>query len=93
MPGYTTNVSSSNQILIFEPDTLDELYDRVFYGMTFDPESGKISIEVIKEDEPIELPTTTDFAIGEYAHWFASSKQINFTWKEGEKTHLLLEVI
>ena len=93
MPGYTKDVSSSNQILIFEPDTLDELYDRVFYGLTFDPLLGKVSIEVIKEDEAIELPTTTSFSIGEYAHWFASSKQINFTWKEGEETHLLLEVI
>jgi hypothetical protein len=93
MSGYSKQPYSSNQVLIFEPDTVDELYDRVFYGMTYDPSTGKISVEIIKDGETIEIPNSTNFSEGSYAHWFSSSKQINFNWKESEKSHLLIEVI
>ena len=93
MSGYAIPSKENKASFIFEPDTIDQLYDSVFYGMTFDPKEGKVTIEVIKEDEPIVIPDSLNFQDGDYAHWFSSSKEINFTWKETKKTHLFMEVV
>ena len=85
--------NSNRPALIVKPDTLDELYDKAFYGLKFDPSQGRLTVEVIKEDEPVVLPESNSYRTEEYATWFASAKNLNFEWKENVKaSHLYLEV-
>lgn len=93
MPGYAIEPNVNKPTLIISPDTIDELYGNVFYGIVYDPESGKVNVEVIQEGEPIRIPESSTYVTEEYAHWFASSKQINLTWDQSKGTHLLMEVI
>jgi len=93
MPGYAISPDQSS-IFIVEPETLDELYGKVFYGIKYDPSEGQVSVEIIREGEIIRLPETNDFKTYEYAHWFSSSKSINFVWEDTfRSTHLLMEVV
>jgi hypothetical protein len=79
--------------LIVKPDTLDELYEKAFYGLKFSPLEGRLTVETIKEDEPVVLPESTSYKTEEYVTWFASAKNLNFKWKEYIKaSHLYLEV-
>jgi hypothetical protein len=94
MPGYAIQPDINKPILIVNPDTLEELYENVFYGIKFDPSEGKATIEVIREGEPVSLPESNNYTdFNDYAHWLASSKSINFSWETNKKTHLLMEVI
>lgn len=93
MPGYAIAPNTSKPTLIVSPNTVDELYENTFYGIMYDPESGKVDLEVIQEGESIKIPESTTYKVEEYAHWFASSKQINLTWDQSKGTHLLMEVI
>ncbi len=93
MPGYAIQPKLDKPILIVEPDTLDELYDNTFYGLKYNPITAEVIIEVIQEGEPIKLPESQVYRTYEYAHWFASPKQINFTWDQSKGTNLLMEVI
>ena len=93
MPGYAIDPNTSGPILLFEPDTIDELYDRVLYGIKFDADTGKTTLEVVGEDEPISLPQQGLSNDEDYVHWFASRKAINLTWRETKASHLYLEVI
>jgi hypothetical protein len=93
MPGYAIEPQKSDSLLVVEPETFEELYGKVFYGMTFDPESGSATVEVIREGEIVSLPEQTNWIPEEYIHWFASPKSINFTWEGTKGTHLLMEVV
>jgi len=93
MPGYAIEPSTSKPIFVFEPDTVDELYGSAFYGLKYNSENGSISMEIIYDDEPIKLPSTTTNNDYEYVHWFSSSKQLNLTWRNEDPSHLYLEVI
>lgn len=93
MPGYSIVPNANEPILVVDPETLEEIYNKVFYGLRYNPEDGKVTVEVIREDEAISLPETDTYHSYEYAHWFASPKSINFTWKESKKTHLFMEVV
>ena len=37
--------------IIIEPDTVSDLYGRVFYGLRYDPATGAAYFEKIEEDE------------------------------------------
>lgn len=93
MPGYAVPPVQNKPILIVEPDTIEDLYDNVFYGMMYDPSEGRVTLEILREEEDISIPASSTYLFYEYAHWFSSSKSINFTWKESNKTHLFLEII
>lgn len=93
MPGYAV-APSTDQILVAQPDTIEEIYNKVFYGFKYNPETGKTTVEVIREGEPIKLPESESYLAYEYAHWFASAKAINFTWEDSnKKTRLLMEIV
>jgi len=92
MPGYAIEPNTAKPILVFEPDTIDELYERAFYGIKYNANTGKAYMEVVSEDEPIKLPQSGTIGNDDYAHWFASSKQINLTWRDEDPGHLYLEV-
>lgn len=94
MSGYAIEPNLNKSILVSEPDTIDELYGRVLYGIKFDPDTGKTILEIVGEDDPIILPQTGSTNDSDYAHWFASSKLINLVWREEttNKGHLFMEV-
>lgn len=93
MPGYAVEPKDSSSLLVVEPETFEELYGKVFYGMKYNPETATVSVEVIREGEVVSLPEQTSWIPEEYIHWFASPKSINFVWEEARGTHLLMEVV
>lgn len=93
MPGYAIEPNTAAPILLFEPDTIDELYGRVLYGIKFDPETGKATLEVVGDDDPISLPQQDLSNNDDYVHWFASTKAINLTWRQTRPSHLYMEVV
>jgi len=92
MPGYAISPKLEKPVIIPDPETIEELYDNVFYGFKYDPVDGEVIVEVINENEPIKLPESTSYKPYEYVHWFASPKNLNFIWDQSKGTHLLVEV-
>ena len=87
-------VADSN-IIIFEPDTVAELYGRVFYGLNYDPETGMLEVESIESGEVISLPVLGDGSTHnytDYATWLASTKYLGFSWETTLSSNLIMEV-
>lgn len=93
MSGYAVGPKIVTNILQQEPDDVSELYDKIFYGIKYDPETGSAHIEKIEEGEVIRLPQTGITNSNDYVHYFSSSKNLNFSWSTEDSSRLLLEVI
>lgn len=78
--------------IIVEPDTLTELYGRVFYGLRYNPSTGAAYFEKIEEDEIIELPQANNISVDEYQTWLSSKKYLSFTWETATSSNLIMEV-
>ena len=82
-------------IIIFEPDTVAELYGRVFYGLNYDPETGMAEIKQIESGEVISLPVLGDGSNhnpADYVTWLASTKYLGFSWETTLSSNLIMEV-
>lgn len=73
--------------IIVEPDTLTELYGRVFYGLRYNPSTGAAYFEKIEEDEIIELPQANNISVDEYQTWLSSK---NIFLSHGKQQHRLI---
>ena len=51
---------ASSDIIIFQPETVTDLYGRVFYGINYDPETGMLEVESLESGEVISLPVLGD---------------------------------
>jgi hypothetical protein len=93
MSGYAVGPKNNVNILLQDPDDVLSLYDKIFYGMKYDPETGSAYVEKIEEGEVIKLPEAGITNPDDYVHYFSSSKNLNFKWNPEDTTRLLLEVI
>lgn len=78
-------------------DTATEVADKVFYGFRFNPETGKLYIDILDGDEPVSLPHT-DVQIDRYQYqqWFWSKNSVSFYWGDNEtrwKNKLLMRLL
>ncbi len=87
-------VADSN-IIIFQPETVTDLYGRVFYGLKYDPATGLASFEQIEVGEIISLPVLgdgVDYNADDYVTWMSSSKYLDFYWESALSSNLIMEV-
>jgi len=78
--------------IIVEPQSLNELYGRIFYGLRYNPSTGAAYFEKIEEDEIIELPQANNISVDEYQMWLSSKKYLSFTWETATSSNLIMEV-
>lgn len=86
---------ASSDIIIFQPETVTDLYGRVFYGLKYDPETGMAEIEKIEADEVISLPVLGDgasYGTDDYVTWMSSTKYLDFSWETTLSSNLIMEV-
>jgi len=87
-------VADSN-IIIFQPETVADLYGRVFYGLNYDPETGMAEVEQIETGEIISIPTLgdgSDHNPADYVTWLSSAKYLDFYWETTLSSNLIMEV-
>lgn len=92
MPGYASQPNPNKSVLISTPDTVEEFYDNIFYGLKYDPTDGSAYFERIDSDEVIVLPETGVTNSDDYVHYFTSPKKLNFVWSDEDPSRLHLEV-
>lgn len=84
-----------SEIIIFQPETVTDLYGRVFYGIKYDPSTGLAEIEQIESDEVISIPTLSPgitYETSDYATWLSSTKYLDFSWESTLSSNLIMEV-
>lgn len=92
MSGYAVGVNSRT-LLINQPETLEEIYGYIFYGLKYNSSNGRLTFEKIEEDEPIVLPVDGQINESAYTHWFSSVKNISLVSRNENSSHLYMEVI
>lgn len=92
MPGYASQPNINKSVLISTPDTVEEFYDNIFYGLKYDPSTGSAYFERIDSEEVISIPETGITDSNDYVHYFTSPKKLNFTWSTEDPSRLHLEV-
>jgi len=92
MPGYASQPNQSKAVITNEPDVIEEFYDNIFYGVRYEPDTGRAYIEKIASDEIIRLPQEGTTRVDDYIHYFTSPKRLEFAWDETDTSRLLLEV-
>lgn len=85
-------VDPVNDPIIVEPDTLSEVYGRVFYGLRYNPATGVAYFEKIENDEIISLPAPNSISVDDYQTWLSSKKYLDFTWETATSSNLIMEV-
>jgi hypothetical protein len=78
--------------IIVEPDTLTEVYGRIFYGLRYNPATGVAYFEKIENDEIISIPTPNNISVDDYQTWLSSKKYLDFTWETATSSNLIMEV-
>jgi len=81
-----------DQPIIVNTSDINDLCDRVFYGIHYDFLNDQLSIEVIEEDGTISLPENGLTDLDDYVGWFASRKYLSFQWAQAISSNLLMEV-
>ncbi|MFZ9715955.1 MAG: hypothetical protein ACO3CH_00670 [Ilumatobacteraceae bacterium] len=81
-----------NDPVIVEPETLSEVYGRVFYGLRYNPATGVAYFEKIENDEIISLPDPNSISVDDYQTWLSSKKYLDFTWETATSSNLIMEV-
>lgn len=85
----------TSDIIIFQPETVTDLYGRVFYGLKYYPSTGLAEIEQIESDEIIRIPTLSPgitHETSDYATWLSSTKYLDFAWESTLSSNLIMEV-
>ncbi|NBR35777.1 MAG: hypothetical protein EBT80_00040 [Chitinophagales bacterium] len=85
-------VDPVNDPVIVEPETLSEVYGRVFYGLRYNPATGVAYFEKIENDEIISLPDPNSISVDDYQTWLSSKKYLDFTWETATSSNLIMEV-
>lgn len=92
MPGYASQPNPNKSVLISTPDTVEEFYDNIFYGLKYNAADGSAYFERIDGDEVISIPETGIVDSNDYVHYFTSPKKLNFVWSATDPSRLHLEV-
>jgi hypothetical protein len=82
----------SEQPIIVNPDSIEELVDRVFYGFHYDFINDVLTVEAIEEDEEIRLPETGFTDLDDFIAWLSSKKYLGFSWRTATSSNLVMEV-
>lgn len=88
-------MSSDVEPIIFNPETANDLLDRIFYGLKYEPNTGLAYFERIESGEVIELPVLTaglTYEVSDYVAWLASIKYLNFSFETALSSNLIMEV-
>lgn len=93
MPGYLINTPSSFEpILHDQPDTFEQFYGKIFYGLRYNPSTGKLTYERLEEGDTITYPDTQENRYYDnYASWFTSNKKITFSF--ANSGNFIMEVL
>lgn len=67
-------------------------FDKTFYGFKVNRDTGKLTVEVINDGSPVELPVDDVIDYDDYKTWFWSKNTVQFSWRASKKTHLLMEI-
>ncbi len=81
--------------IIFNPETVSDLVDRVFYGLKYEPSTGLAHFEQIESGEVIQLPVLKaglTYETTDYAAWLASTKYLQFYFQTSSSSNLIMEV-
>jgi hypothetical protein len=72
--------------------TIEDLVDKVFYGVRQNSQTGRASIDTIAGDEPIRLPDQYSKRVDDYVNWMWSYNRFTYSY-DTETGHLLMEVL
>lgn len=72
--------------------TLEDLTDKVFYGLKQNRQTGKATIDIIAGDEPIRLPDKYSTRTEDYVNWMWSYNRFVYSFN-AQTGHLLMEVL
>jgi hypothetical protein len=66
--------------------------ETTFYGLKITPGTGRLTVEVINDGSPVELPVDDIDDVQDYETWFWTKYNVQFSWRADKKTHLLMEI-
>lgn len=66
--------------------------ESTFYGFKMINSTGKLTVEIINDGSPVELPTDDVNDANDYETWFWTKYNVQFSWRDTKKTHLLMEI-
>ena len=72
--------------------TIEDLADKVFYGLKQNRQTGAAVIDIIAGDEPIRLPNQFSTRTEDYVNWMWSYNRFVYTYN-AQTGHLLMEVL
>ena len=72
--------------------TIEDLVDKVFYGLKQNRLTSKASIDTIAGDEPIRLPSQYSTKTDDYVNWMWSYNRFVYSYN-AETGHLVMEVL
>ena len=67
--------------------------DKTFYGFRLNPDTGKLTVEVINDGSPVSLPLEDLIRKEDYRSWFWTKHTVQFDWDTNPNTNLLMEII
>lgn len=83
---------SKDQPILVNTGDINDLVDRVFFGIRYDFINDQLHVEKIEEDGTITLPEDGSANLDDYVGWFASRKYLSFQWANAISSNLLMEV-
>jgi hypothetical protein len=87
-----TPVTIAGNTLNIDPTyspTLEDIVDKVFYGVRLNDQTGQASVDKIAGDGTISLPDSNNIRPNDYKSWMWTYNTLQFTWSNG---HLIMEV-
>ena len=72
--------------------TMEDMVDKVFYGVKQHALTGRAVIDRINGDAPIRLPDPNSIGLNDYVNWVWSYNNFKFSW-DAETGRLLMEVL
>lgn len=91
---YVIDAQSPQTFLEVDPysPTIEDLVDKIFYGLKQNPLTSKTSIDTIIGDAPIRLPNKYSVKADDYMNWMWSYNRFVYSY-DTETGRLLMEVL
>lgn len=67
--------------------------NKTFYGVRYNHETGKLTVEKINDGSPVRLPADNITKDEDYKTWFWTKHTVQFEWDQTQKTNLLMEIL
>ena len=68
--------------------TIEDLVDKVFYGLRQDTLTGQAYIDTISGDEPIRLPSEYENSPDDYLNWMWSYNTFRYSFTEAGRLEM-----